>query len=146
MPVITLTIIEGSQAYTRVGQLAARCYEHLLANRPELSDGKGNCWLVAGSAYAAAQLIGLNPRLCGGRVRDRDTGEFLFGRGYHYWCGLSDGTIIDSPNPQSITVHNPKQPDKDYVELKGEGRKVRRHAEAARNWLVENIPQGELSR
>jgi hypothetical protein len=55
-----------------------------------------------------------------------------YGGGYHYWCALSDGTIIDSPTPAAVAVHNPKLEDMDYVELKGQARHLRKLADDAR--------------
>ena len=65
-----LVIVEGSQTYLRLGTLTVEAYEHVLQTRPELSDGRGNCWVVAAAAHGAAQFLGIKSRLCGGRVRD----------------------------------------------------------------------------
>lgn len=130
-----LMVVKGTEAYESVGRLAVRVYERARQTIPELGDGKGNCWIVAAAAYAAAKALGVKAQINGGRVRDQN--GFKFGGDYHYWIQFGDGTIIDSPAPEIVMIHRPDQTGTSYVPLRGMSKDLKALSDSMAEWAAQ---------
>ncbi len=106
---LAINLVEGCEKHVRpetlekLGDLSASAYAFLKARDPDLSDGAGNCWIVAAIVHGVAQAMGLKSRLYGGQTFQED-GTPRFASGGHYWTILEDALVADSPNADTIIV------------------------------------------
>jgi hypothetical protein len=134
---VQVQITEGNEAYTQLAELTAHAYErHLDTNPDYLLDGKGNCWVVAASAYGVAQALGFKSSVWGGSVRNIETGKFEFGGADHFWVEVDRDVIIESPNHKTILVTKRGETGVDYIKVRGKAKGLMPIAAAVRDHLL----------